>query len=86
MLVPRPRLETFDPKTRAMLELPVSSLRLDLRTINMLEAEGICDLHTLLHCREADLLSVNGLGKKRLYDIFQALALLGFARVDNPHR
>jgi DNA-directed RNA polymerase subunit alpha len=60
------------------LELSLSEIGLIVRTVNILEEEGIFTVRDLLDCTPERLLRISNLGEKTLGTIYEALAKIGF--------
>lgn len=65
---------------RDMLHGSLTSLGLDVRTINHLEGIGVLTVHDLLMCSRARLLEIPNVGAKTLTQIYQQLENHGFIR------
>ena len=66
------------------LELSLSEIGLIVRTVNILEEEGVFTVRDLLDCTPERLLRISNLGGKTLGTIYEALAKIGFRRTAKP--
>jgi DNA-directed RNA polymerase subunit alpha len=69
------------------LELSLSEIELIVRTVNILEEEGVFTVQDLLNCTPERLLKISNFGEKTLETIYEALAKIGFhpaARLHGP--
>jgi DNA-directed RNA polymerase subunit alpha len=66
------------------LEQSLSEIGLIVRTVNVLEEEGIFTVRDLLNCTPERLLKIANLGEKTLDTIYEALAKIGFQRTAKP--
>ena len=63
------------------LDLNLSEIDLDVRTVNCLDEQEIFTVRDLLNCTPERLLEVPNLGKKTVKIIYAALEKIGFCRV-----
>jgi DNA-directed RNA polymerase subunit alpha len=71
-------------KTDNRLELSLVELGLIVRTVNLLEEEGIFTVGDLLNCTPERLLRISNIGEKTLDTIYEALAKIGFHPTSKP--
>ena len=71
-------------KTDDRLERSLAEIGLIVRTVNLLEEEGIFNVRDLLDCTPERLLKISNLGEKTLGTIYEALAKIGFQRTAKP--
>ena len=73
------------PQTVAeLLDLPLGSTDLRMRTVGMLEGAGILTVGMLLSQTKADLMTIRNMGKETLGEIFEVLAGLGLKAERGP--
>ncbi len=75
-----PPLESFPPRLRRRLEVPVAELALPVRVVNYLEQAGILLVYDLLAHRPQELLAIPNFAQKTLEQVYRALEPLGFYR------
>jgi DNA-directed RNA polymerase subunit alpha len=56
----------------------------DIRTVNLLEEDGIFTVEDLLNCTPERLLRISNIGEKTLDTIYEALAKIGFHPTSRP--
>ncbi len=66
------------------LELSLAEIGLIVRTVNILEDEGIFTVEDLLSCTPERLLTISNVGEKTLETIYEALAKIGFHPAEKP--
>jgi len=71
-------------KTDNRLELSLAEIGLIVRTVNVLEEDGIFTVGDLLNCTPERLLKISNLGQKTLDTIYEALEKLGFHATPEP--
>jgi DNA-directed RNA polymerase alpha subunit len=67
-------------------ELSLSEIGLIVRTVNLLEEDGIFTVQDLLNCTPERLLAIPNFGEKTLETIYAALAKIGFPQGQNTVR
>ena len=76
-----------DERRKDALELPVSELGIQLRTVNALEKAGIFTVEMLLEQTADNLFSTfTNFGEKSMEEVYDALAKLGFRRRQKPRK
>ncbi len=71
-------------KTDDRLGLSLAEIGLIVRTVNILEDEGIFTVEDLLTATREELLKIPNLGEKTLETIYEALAKIGFHPTQKP--
>jgi DNA-directed RNA polymerase subunit alpha len=66
------------------LERSVAEIDLIVRTVNVLEEEGIFTVKDLLNCTPERLLKISNFGEKTLETVYAALEKIDFQRAPKP--
>ena len=66
------------------LELSLAEIGLIVRTVNVLEEEGIFTVRDLLDCTPERLLRISNFGEKTLGTVYEALAKIGIHQTAKP--
>ena len=73
-------------KADERLELSLSEIKIDVRTVNCLDEQKIFTVRDLLNCTPERLLEISNFGPKTLETVYAALEKIGFHRSAGPNQ